>query len=123
MYDADKDCYYFTLDLELFQKQFADQQVTTIFQQLDNLKTLGMLTPDGIKLSLMLNNGYAATSADFSNGQFQLVYIYAIVELFKDRNCLTLLDEPDAFLHPEWQFEFFEQVFEITGTANRTTMF
>ena len=46
----------------------------------------------------MLNNGYAATSADFSDGQFQLVYIYAIVERFKDRNCLTLLDEPDAFL-------------------------
>ena len=45
------------------------------------------------------------------------MYIYAIVELFKDRNCLTLLDEPDAFLHPEWQFEFLRQVIEITDTA------
>jgi hypothetical protein len=43
--------------------------------------------------------------------------VYSIIELFKDRNCITLLDEPDAFLHPEWQFGFLKQVFEITDTT------
>lgn len=48
-------------------------------------------------------------------------FITAIVELFKDRNCLILLDEPDAFLHPEWQFDFLRQVFDITDAATKTS--
>jgi hypothetical protein len=70
-----------------------------------------------ISIPIKLSNGLDATIAHFSDGQFQSVYIYSIIELFKDRNCLTLLDEPDAFLHPEWQFDFLKQVFEITDTA------
>lgn len=72
-----------------------------------------------ITIPLQLKGGVDATIAHFSDGQFQSVYIYSIVELFKDRNCLTLLDEPDSFLHPEWQFDFLKQVFEITDTASR----
>ena len=69
-----------------------------------------------IGMPLKLAGGEDSDLGFFSElGQFQAVYIYAIVELFKDRNCLTLLDEPDAFLHPEWQFEFLKQVIEITG--------
>lgn len=53
-----------------------------------------------ISIPLKLTSGLDASIAHFSDGQFQSVYIYSIVELFKDRHCLTLLDEPDAFLHP-----------------------
>lgn len=70
-----------------------------------------------ITIPLQLTGGVDATIAHFSDGQFQSVYIYSIVELFKDRNCITLLDEPDSFLHPEWQFDFLKQVSEITDTA------
>lgn len=115
LYDAAKDSYSLTLNLELFQQRFADEGVADVFRQFDNLKTLGMLT--NIAIPLKLTCGVDATASHFSDGQFQSVYIYAIVELFKDRNCLTLLDEPDAFLHPEWQFDFLKQVFEITDTA------
>ena len=66
-------------------------------------------------------SGLGGTISHFSDGQFQSVYIYSIVELFKDRNCLILLDEPDAFLHPEWQFDFLRQVFDITDTAAKTS--
>jgi predicted ATPase len=55
-----------------------------------------------ISVPLKLKGGSEGNIGFFSDGQFQAVYIYAIAELFKDRNCLTLLDEPDAFLHPEW---------------------
>jgi hypothetical protein len=68
-----------------------------------------------------LTSGLDASITHFSDGQFQSVYIYSIIELFKDRNCLTLLDEPDAFLHPEWQFDFLRQVFEITDAAGKTS--
>ena len=66
-------------------------------------------------------SGLGGTISHFSDGQFQSVYIYSIVELFKDRNCLILLDEPDAFLHPEWQFDFLRQVFDITDAAAKTS--
>lgn len=86
-----------------------------LFRQFDNLKTLGMLAE--ISVPLRMRDGAEGNVQFFSDGQFQTVYIYAIVELFKDSNCLMLLDEPDAFLHPEWQFDFLKQVFEISEAA------
>lgn len=115
IYDPGNDKYEITVDIELFRKQFADTHVPDQFRQFDNLKLLGML--DEIAISLRVSSGEAATINHFSDGQFQSVYIYSIIEIFKDRNCITLLDEPDSFLHPEWQFEFLKQVFEITDTT------
>lgn len=117
VYSRDQDSYRLKVNLELFKQQFKDDPALEIFRQFDNLKTLGMLA--AITLPLKLNNGHDATIAHFSDGQFQSVYIYSIVELFKDRNCITLLDEPDSFLHPAWQFDFLNQVFEITETATK----
>ncbi len=114
-YFASDDQYIHYIDIALLQHEFADASAQELFRQFDNLKILGML--DDISVPLQLINGADATVSHFSDGQFQSVYIYAVVEMFKDRNCLTLLDEPDAFLHPEWQFEFLKQVFELTGTA------
>ena len=123
VYSAGDDQYKVSINIELFQQRFAADSVSDIFRQFDNLKTLGMLAD--IAIPLTLTSGLDASIAHFSDGQFQSVYIYSIVELFKDRNCLTLLDEPDAFLHPEWQFDFLRQVFEITdaaGTSNHVLM-
>ena len=119
VFDADNDRYQIPVNIELLQQRFAYQSMSDIFRQLDNLKTLGMLAD--ISIPLTLTNGLTATIAHFSDGQFQSVYIYSIVELFKDRNCLILLDEPDAFLHPEWQFDFLRQVFDITDAAAKTS--
>ena len=33
-----------------------------------------------------------------------------MLELFRERDCILLLDEPDAFLHPEWQFDLIRQL-------------
>jgi predicted ATPase len=123
VYSPESDQYNIPINIELLQQKFFNETVSEIFRQFDNLKTLGML--EGLIVPLTLNSGLDASIAHFSDGQFQSVYIYSIVELFKDRNCLTLLDEPDAFLHPEWQFDFLRQVFEITdaaGTSNHVLM-
>lgn len=109
------DRYTLYFDIAKIQQEFADLTAQELFRQFDNLKTLGMLAD--ISIPLKLASGLDATIAHFSDGQFQSVYIYSIVELFKDRHCLTLLDEPDAFLHPEWQFAFLRQVIEITGAG------
>lgn len=115
VYRRDKDSYRLNVNLVLFKQRFKDDSASEIFRQFDNLKTLGMLA--SITLRLKFTNGRSGFISNFSDGQFQSVYIYCIIELFKDRNCITLLDEPDSFLHPEWQFDFLKQVFEITDTA------
>ncbi|MER0169237.1 MAG: ATP-binding protein [Nitrosomonas sp.] len=115
LYDRKQECYCFKIDLDLFHKRFKGISASELFRKFDNLKTLDMLAD--IRLPLILANGESGDIAYFSDGQFQSVYIYSIVELFKDRNCITLLDEPDSFLHPEWQFDFLKQIFEITDTA------
>ncbi|MEN5198781.1 AAA family ATPase [Pseudomonas wadenswilerensis] len=114
-YFSADDRYTLYFDIAKIQQEFVDFSAQEFFRQLDNLKTLGMLAD--ITIPLQLRSGLDASIANFSDGQFQSVYIYSIVELFKDRNCLTLLDEPDSFLHPEWQFEFLKQVLEITDTT------
>lgn len=114
-YFAEPDRYILYFDIAKIRQEFDDLSPQELFRRFDNLKTLGMLTE--ITIPLQLTGGVDATIAHFSDGQFQSVYIYSIVELFKDRNCITLLDEPDSFLHPEWQFDFLKQVFEITDTT------
>ena len=106
------------LDIEKFRKmrmKLSDQQV---FQRFDNLKILGML--EGMSVSLTLSNGSVSSTAYFSDGQFQVVHIFALNELFKDSHCIVLLDEPDSFLHPEWQFEFLKQVLDITDSVDHS---
>lgn len=117
IYEKDTDTYTLTLDKELFEQEFSEDS-RGIFNDLHNLKMLGMLERISVPLTTM---GSSDANIDhFSDGQFQSVYIYAITELFKTKHCLTLLDEPDSFLHPEWQYEFLDQVFEISDAAAET---
>ena len=111
------DHYNLYFDLDDFQQKFSRMSAQELFRNLDNLKTIEMLAD--ISLEIKLKDGTKIEVDQFSDGQFQSIYIYAIMELFKDKDCLTLLDEPDSFLHPEWQFEFFQQVFEITEEATQ----
>jgi predicted ATPase len=116
IYDVTTDSYHISINIELFQNKFKEE-TSDIFRKFDNLKTLNMLAE--ILIPLTLINGINTSTSYFSDGQFQSVYIYSIIEIFKDRNCITLLDEPDSFLHPEWQFGFLQQVFEITEATTQ----
>ena len=117
-YFASSDKYILYLDPNKITKIFKDDAPHELFNRFDNLKVLEML--EDISIPLRLTNGVEADTSFFSDGQFQSVYIFAITELFRERHCLTLLDEPDSFLHPEWQHEFLSQIFEISGAAAQT---
>ncbi len=116
-YLSSDDKYILYFEIEKIQNEFSGYSLKQLFNQFDNLKTLGML--ESMSIPLELNNGLSGNIFDFSDGQFQSIYIYTIMEIFKDLECVTLLDEPDAFLHPEWQFKFLEQVYEITNTTSK----
>ncbi|MDW5288874.1 AAA family ATPase [Formosa sp. PL04] len=101
-----------------FQESFQGYSPLELFIAFDNLKTIGYL--NDIKIDITLNSGKKINIDQFSDGQFQSIYIYALTELFKDKNCITLLDEPDSFLHPEWQHKFLSQVNEISDASAKT---
>lgn len=109
------DTYVHYYDIAKIQSEFGDLSPQELFRQFDNLKTLGMLR--SIAVPVVMADGTEVSAGQFSDGQFQSVYIYSVIELFRDRECVTLLDEPDSFLHPEWQFDFLQQVVDITDTA------
>ena len=50
---------------------------------------------------------------DISEGQQQLITIKAINELLVNENSLLLFDEPDPYLHPEWQSSFLKGIYEV----------
>lgn len=114
----DEDRYKLYIDVKKFRDLFLDLDAEQIFKQFDNLKALGML--DSIILPLTLKGGRSSNISELSDGQLQSVYIFAISELFKNSNCLTLMDEPDSFLHPEWQYNFLKQIDEVSDTAKKT---
>ncbi|WP_409438763.1 AAA family ATPase [Psychromonas sp. GE-S-Ul-11] len=110
--------YELKIDITLFQEEFSGLDSASLFGMFDNLKTLEML--DDIQADLMLTDGTEIDLDFFSDGQFQSVYIYSLTEIFKSKNSITLLDEPDSFLHPEWQFDFLSQMESISDPAAST---
>jgi predicted ATPase len=118
LHNRDTDQYELQIDVELFRKVFEDRTWHEVFQNFNSLKILGMLSD--ISMEITLRGIKSSNLGLFSDGQLQSVYLFAIAELFKDRSCITLLDEPDAFLHPEWQFQFLTQVDAISVEASQT---
>lgn len=116
-YFKDDDQYIHYVDIKRFNDIFQDKTVQANFRSFDNIKTLEML--ESIGVDVKLNDGSIISIENFSDGQFQSVYIYSIIELFKDRTCITLLDEPDSFLHPEWQYKFLTQIIDIASHSSK----
>ena len=110
--------YELKVNIELFRAEFANLGAASLFTLFDNLKALDMLVD--ITADLVLEDGSEINLNFFSDGQYQSVYIYALTEIFKTKNSVTLLDEPDSFLHPEWQFEFLTQMESISEAAAST---
>lgn len=116
-YLANTDEYILYYDIASINKAFSKYSLLSLFQMFDNLKLLGMLSE--ISVEMVINNRQANIT-EFSDGQFQSVYIYATTEIFKQNNCITLLDEPDSYLHPDWQFDFIKQIGVISDDAAKT---
>lgn len=116
IYNSVDQMYELKIDVILFREEFSKLDAASLFGLFDNLKTLEMI--DDINAQLLLVDGAKVDLNMFSDGQFQSVYIYSLSEIFKSKNSITFLDEPDAFLHPEWQFSFLSQIGLISDPAS-----
>jgi len=118
LYDQETDLYRIPIDIELFREKFRGDAVDLLFRKFHALRIIGMM--QSLYIPMRLESGQVIPATSFSDGQFQSVYLFTISELFKNTNCLTLLDEPDAFMHPEWQNQYLNQIKEISGDAARS---
>ena len=118
LYDRDKDSYTIPMNLDLYRRIFAGRSAGDLFRHFCAFHLLGML--GDLNLTVTIHGFETPDLSQFSDGQFQSVYVFAVSELFKDVPCVTLLDEPDAFLHPEWQYDFLSQVLQISEEAAKT---
>ncbi|TAJ13750.1 hypothetical protein DMA11_07805 [Marinilabiliaceae bacterium JC017] len=53
---------------------------------------------------------------NLSEGEHQIRLITGLKELFKNTETLFLFDEPDTYLHPEWQIKLMEELAKPTET-------
>jgi ABC-type Mn2+/Zn2+ transport system ATPase subunit len=118
IYNSSDNSYQIPINVTLFKEKLGGIDAPTLFRLFDNLYTIDML--ENISADVILEDNTLADISFFSDGQFQSVYIYSVTEIYKEQNCITLLDEPDSFLHPEWQFEFLDQINEISANATLT---
>jgi hypothetical protein len=114
-YLSGDDEYVLYLSVKKFRTEFASDSAEARFHMFDNLVLIDMLKD--ISIGLEMTDGTEGSIGHFRDGQFQSIYMFAVTELFKKVDCLTLLDEPDAFLHPEWQFQFLQQVVAVSDEA------
>lgn len=71
----------------------------------------------------IVKNGLTISIDDLSEGEKQLAQLLSILEAVKEYKALFLLDEFDAYLHPNWQRKFVEIIsnIEIRGQVLFTT--
>lgn len=117
-YLANSDTYQLYCSKKSLQKKYESKSALELFRAFDNIKTLGML--ESLSLTFYMDNGQEIDTNSFSDGQFQTIYLFAISEIFKKTNSITLMDEPDSFLHPEWQADCSSQIQSISSEAVAT---
>lgn len=71
-----------------------------LFQYLTTLQANGLI--ENIDVNL-IHKGKEISFEMLSEGEKQFLILYGLKELLITENSLFLLDEPDTYLHPEWQ--------------------
>lgn len=70
------------------------------------------------RLELSDESGHKVSFDDLSDGESQLIQILAAIRIFKEKEVLFLLDEPDTHLNPSWRTYFHSFVEDVLGADN-----
>lgn len=103
---SDDQFFYITLRADILEKFIQNESILKLFNCFDDLYLLDMI--EKIEIKLEKESGSLIKLNDLSDGEIQTFIFNTLVEVFEEKRCLILLDEPDAFLHPEWQIKLFE---------------
>lgn len=111
------------LTCQISAKIFDDEFVSSfgfergVFQELSNLVLTQYL--QNIEIYFKKNETKETLEfADLSEGEWQRIAIRGAMEIFQGEETLFLLDEPDTFAHPRWQWEFVPDLKEAIGENN-----
>ena len=110
------------IDGEKLKEIFAEtSDEKEFFQQLSNLILADYLTD--IRIYFEKDGVEQLEFADLSEGEWQRIAIRGAMELFQGEETLFLLDEPDTFAHPRWQWEFVPDIEKTVGNdkENKST--
>jgi predicted ATPase len=83
------------------------------FQQLNNLALTDILS--NVEICFRKSDGQPLEFADLSEGEWQRIVICGTMEIFRGQEILFLLDEPDTFAHPRWQWDFVPDLKKAIG--------
>ena len=62
--------------------------------------------------------------SDLSEGEQQAITIRGLMELLSEENSLFLFDEPDTYLHPKWQQDFLQEIYQFNeNNSNQEASF
>ena len=94
--------------------EFFDSVITFFTQAADNdyfivKPSMELIFKEGIELN------------DVSDGEYQLLFLYALIDLFDSKDTLFLLDEVDSHLHYKNIENLWETLHKIEGNAWTTT--
>lgn len=72
-----------------------------------------------VKMSLA-GEGGPIEFDDLSDGESQLVQVIGAIRLYRDRNCLFILDEPETHLNPSWRTNFHSRLLHALGSNSQS---
>ncbi|SKA05281.1 AAA domain-containing protein, putative AbiEii toxin, Type IV TA system [Cetobacterium ceti] len=100
--------YYITLQRNILEKLSEEFSIQELFFIFDDMRIIELF--DCLKLKIKKSTNKLIDFNNLSEGENQSLLISTIIEIFNNKECLFLFDEPDAFLHPEWQIKFIQQL-------------
>lgn len=116
-FNSERQEYYFSLDSKKWRETkdvFVEEK--KLFYLMNMLHASDMLAD--LRVSTNKLDGTPVREFSLSEGEQQLITIKAINELLIEENTLLLFDEPDTYLHPEWQRTFLGDIETLIDSNN-----
>ncbi len=85
------------------------------FKMLDHTFQADLIEELTLQIHLK-ESGITIDLAGLSEGEHQIKLVLGLFEIFKEKETLFLFDEPDTYLHPEWQTLLMENFVKITSS-------
>lgn len=108
--------FYITLNKEILEEMANKYSIYEMFSFFDDLRVIEML--DRLELSIEKDQE-SFSDFNLSEGENQYIIFNTIIELFEEKECIFLLDEPDSYLHPKWQDRLIEALQSKENSKNQ----